>query len=59
VIIGAGLTAFSPVILSRLAYADDVDWEHLSYIGRTHGAASAILSALALTGITLSLFFQA
>lgn len=36
-----------------------MDWVRLSYIGQTYGAASAILSALAVGGVSVSLFLQA
>ncbi|MEU6407921.1 DUF6082 family protein [Microbispora sp. NPDC046933] len=44
--------------MSKIAASADVDWEQLSYIGQTYGAASAILSALALTGVAASLILQ-
>jgi hypothetical protein len=36
-----------------------MDWGRLSYIGQTYGAESAILSALAVGGVSVSLFLQA
>jgi Family of unknown function (DUF6082) len=36
-----------------------IDWDRLSAIGQTYGAASALLAGLALTGVAASLFFQA
>ncbi|MGI5161913.1 DUF6082 family protein [Microbispora sp. CA-102843] len=45
--------------MSKIAASPDVDWEQLSYIGQTYGAASAIFSALALTGVAASLILQA
>ena len=36
-----------------------VDWAKLSNIGQTYGAASAVLSALAVGGVAISLFLQA
>ncbi|MEU7885854.1 DUF6082 family protein [Microbispora bryophytorum] len=56
---GAALTVASPVALSKIATSADVDWEQLSYIGQTYGAASAIFSALALTGVAATLMLQA
>ncbi|HUY48838.1 MAG TPA: DUF6082 family protein [Streptosporangiaceae bacterium] len=35
------------------------EWERLSFIGQTYGAASAVLSVLALTGVVLALSYQA
>ena len=34
------------------------DWERLSWIGQTYGAASALLAVLALIGVAVSLFLQ-
>lgn len=59
VLVGAALTIASPVAMSKIAASTDVDWEQLSYIGQTYGAASAIFSALALTGVAVSLILQA
>lgn len=59
VVVGAGLTIASPAAMSKIASSVDVDWEQLSYIGQTYGAASAVFSALALTGVVASLLLQA
>jgi hypothetical protein len=56
---GAALTALSPLALREMTHLSNIDWEQLSYVGQTYGAASALLSALALTGIALSLTLQA
>jgi hypothetical protein len=49
----------SPLLLRQVAERSTADWASLSNVGETYGAASALLSALALTGIAASLFFQA
>jgi hypothetical protein len=53
------LILVSPLLLRQLAKIKGIDWTNLSNIGQTYGAASAILSAVALIGIALSLFIQA
>jgi Family of unknown function (DUF6082) len=61
-LIGAGTLAFilaSPLLLHQLTHIKGIDWAQLSNIGQTYGAASALLSGMALIGITLSLLVQA
>jgi hypothetical protein len=48
----------SPLALRAFDGTTGVDWNRLSLIGQTYGAASAIVSALALGGVALSLFVQ-
>ncbi|MEV6983207.1 DUF6082 family protein [Sphaerisporangium sp. NPDC051017] len=52
------LVALSPLALNWLDGRAG-DWERLSFIGQTYGAASALLSVLALIGVSVSLFLQA
>jgi hypothetical protein len=52
------LVALSPLALNWLDGRAG-DWERLSFIGQTYGAASAILSVLALIGVSVSLLLQA
>ena len=54
-----GLILLSPLLLRQIATLGGVDWTKLSDIGQTYGAASAILSALAVGGVAISLFLQA
>lgn len=54
----AGLVGVSPAALA-LFQGDTATWERLSLIGQTYGAASALLSALALVGIAITLVLQA
>jgi hypothetical protein len=54
-----GLILLSPLMLRGIDSLGGADWTRLSEIGQTYGAASAILSALALGGVAVSLFFQA
>src|SRR5438045_9631717 len=49
---------FSPLFLRRVAEVRGVNWNLLGNIGQTYGAASAILSAVALLGIAVSLVLQ-
>lgn len=53
-----GGVAVSPIALSGVDGLAD-DWNQLSLIGQTYGAASALLSVLALIGIAVSLLYQA
>jgi uncharacterized membrane protein (Fun14 family) len=53
------LVLLSPVLLRQLGRISGIDWARLSNIGQTYGAASAVLSAIALIGISLSLLVQA
>src|SRR5690242_93952 len=50
--------ALSPLALLAFKRTNGVDWTRLSEIGQTYGAASAVVSALALGGVALSLFLQ-
>ncbi|MCO5971751.1 DUF6082 family protein [Actinoallomurus soli] len=52
------LIGISPIALGAFHGATD-RWERLSFIGQTYGAASAIISVLALVGIVLTLSYQA
>lgn len=53
------LILISPLLLRILSYRRGVNWSQLSNIGQTYGAASAILSGVALIGVSLSLLVQA
>jgi hypothetical protein len=58
-VLGAlGAVLLSPMALTRLPVGQGVDWNRLSNIGQTYGAASAVLSALALGGVAISLVLQ-
>ncbi|GAA2486966.1 DUF6082 family protein [Winogradskya humida] len=58
-ILGAlGAVLLSPFALSRLPAGERVDWGTLSDVGQTYGAASAVLSVLALGGVAVSLHMQ-
>lgn len=54
----AGVVAASPYALRALDPSSP-DWEQLSWVGQTYGAASALLSVFALIGIAISLILQA
>ncbi|GGS47925.1 hypothetical protein GCM10010156_03360 [Planobispora rosea] len=58
VVLVSGLVAISPLALDVLGAQAD-NWEHLSLIGQTYGAASTLLSVLALIGVAISLVLQA
>jgi hypothetical protein len=57
-IVAAGMLAVVPFLLLALRGQTD-DWQELGDIATTYGAASAFLSVLALTGVAVSLVFQA
>jgi hypothetical protein len=57
-VVAAALVGLTPVALTVFR-GDKTNWERLSYIGQTYGAASALLSALALVGIAVTLVLQA
>lgn len=58
-VIGAlGSVAFSPLVVEHIGLVDDKQWQRFSNIGQTYGAASAILSVLALIGVAVSLIMQ-
>ncbi len=52
------LVVFSPLALRQLASLRGVHWSQLSSIGQTYGAASALLTGLALIGVVGSIVFQ-
>jgi hypothetical protein len=59
VLAALALVLASPLALTRLDEgAGDRDWRRLSEIGQTYGAVSALLSALALGGVLVSLLLQ-
>jgi hypothetical protein len=59
VIVGIiGLVVVSPLAMGGLGGLAS-DWGRLSLIGQTYGAASALLSVIALTGVGASLILQA
>lgn len=63
-ILGAlGSVALSPALMNRFGPVGtpetQAEWQRLSNIGQTYGAASALLSVLALLGVAVSLVMQA
>jgi hypothetical protein len=58
VLLAVGLIAVSPVALGLFEGPTD-EWERLSFIGQTYGAATAVLSVLALIGVVVTLRLQA
>lgn len=52
-----GLVVISPLALGGLSGLAQ-NWDRLSLIGQTYGAASALLSVIALVGVAASLIFQ-
>jgi len=52
------LVSLSPLVLNQIGKFHDIDWIRLSAIGQTYGAASALLTGLALLGVVGSIFFQ-
>ena len=58
-VIGAlGSVAVSSLVVEHIGLADDEQWQRFSNIGQTYGAASAMLSVLALIGVAISLIMQ-
>jgi hypothetical protein len=53
------LVILSPLALRAIAGRFDLDWSNLSNIGQTYGAVSALITALALGGVVISLLYQA
>jgi Family of unknown function (DUF6082) len=52
-----GLSAFSPLLLAHVDFGD-ADWSRAADIGQAYGAASSILSALALAGVSWTIVMQ-
>jgi hypothetical protein len=57
-LLSLGLILVSPLALDLFPADHNAEWERLSFIGQTYGAASAVLSVLALGGIAVSLLLQ-
>lgn len=57
-LLAVSLIGFSPLALGVFQGATG-RWERLSFIGQTYGAASAVISVLALVGVVLTLVYQA
>ncbi|MFI6634303.1 DUF6082 family protein [Nonomuraea fuscirosea] len=53
------LVFLSPLVLTVLERLEGVEWADLSNVGETYGAASAVLSGLALLAVAISLVVQA
>jgi hypothetical protein len=53
------MVLLTPMLMREIGTGRGVDWARLSDVGQTYGAASAILSALALGGVAVSLLVQA
>jgi hypothetical protein len=53
------LVILSPLALRWLGTSTKINWLQRSNIGQTYGAVSALLTAMALIGVTASLYFQA
>lgn len=58
VLVAIGLIGASPLALTAFNGAAN-RWQRLSFIGQTYGAASAVLSVLAVIGVAATLVFQA
>jgi uncharacterized membrane protein len=57
-LLAVSLIGVSPLALGFFRGAT-AQWERLSFIGQTYGAASAVISVLALAGVVLTLSYQA
>jgi hypothetical protein len=53
------LVVISPLALKSISSLHGFNWIQLSYVGQTYGAASALLSGLALIGVSASIILQA
>jgi Family of unknown function (DUF6082) len=53
------LVILSPLALHAWANSFGLNWSSLSNIGQTYGAVSALITALALGGVVISLWYQA
>src|SRR5271155_2186177 len=53
------LIVLSPFGLRMLATSFGLDWSSLANIGQTYDAVSALITALALGGVVISLLYQA
>lgn len=53
------LVIISPLALQQLTRIHGINWLRLSNVGQTYGAVSALLTALALGGVVISLLYQA
>ena len=54
----AAVALLSPFALEEISGSEGVDWNRLSQIGAAYGFTSAIVSALALAGVAVSLIVQ-
>jgi hypothetical protein len=52
------LVVFSPLALQAIASFPNLDWGKLSNVGQTYGAVSALLAAIAIVGVALSVLLQ-
>lgn len=52
------LIIISPIALKLLANLHGINWQQLSSIGQTYGAASSLITGLALLGVVVSIYFQ-
>jgi hypothetical protein len=52
------LVALSPFALQAIASLGGINWQKLSNVGQTYGAMSALLAALALVGVAVSVSLQ-
>ncbi len=48
----------SPLALRGIGHLHKINWLQLSYVGQTYGAISALLAAIALTGVVASIALQ-
>lgn len=58
-IVFLALVVLSPLALRAVASPFGLNWSNLSNVGQTYGAVSALITALALGGVVISLLYQA
>jgi hypothetical protein len=57
-VIFLALVFLSPLALRNIDHLRNVNWVQLSYVGQTYGAISALLGAIALAGVVISINLQ-
>ena len=59
ILISLTLVTLSPFALRVIIFLPGINWVKLSNVGQTYGAVSALVAALALAGVAISIAMQA
>lgn len=59
ILISLALVTLSPFALRAIVFLPGMNWARLSNVGQTYGAVSALVAALALAGVAISIAMQA